>query len=214
MDKVLKEISRWLWENSVDFVLKYTGGRGFNYHVFLSSPPRSPQSYVPLKILKYWKDMSKKRLEEEIVKLSQNPFEITRDFLRCFAEYLRVKGLPIVHDLSIKAFEPDVITIDAKSVKRRGYHRTFFSLRAREESIRVCLPVEKVDEWKNVIKISEHPEDVVKRKYEFEIQINFTEPSFMDDFLEEFEKRLFEKHYNSLLKRIKKIPRDVPRSNS
>lgn len=208
--KGLQGVQRGLEELGVKYTVKLTGGSGFHVVAYLDGNLRRPDGYIPLKVLKHSEEMSSKQMKQVIEYSANNPFEVVRDFIRCFTDYLRAKAeaLPIVHDMSRNAWGPECITVDAQTIKRRGYHVTYYSL---NEKGKICLPVCQEgspvtkDRYNKFKEISEHPEALLRNEGELlkagEI-VRENPSSFVSDLLEDYEAELYRELYHKVLERI------------
>jgi hypothetical protein len=204
---VLKVIHNNLEEEGVKYITKFTGKRGYHVTAYFDSLKLPEQNYIPLRLLRHAEEMSTKQLKQAIEKISEDPFEVVRDFIRCKAEQWKNIGNfdYLVHDFS--TFDGiQYVKIDASSVKRRGYHRVYYSL---TEKATACLPISKngIKLEKSLIKrmkeISYNPWEILKYEKELlDIEIKYNDPSYVKDFLEENERKIFEKQFNKVKSRV------------
>ncbi|GEM_PF-1805006 len=204
---VLKVIHINLEEEGVKYITKFTGKRGYHVTAYFDSLKLPEKNYIPLRLLRHAEEMSTKQLKQAIEKISEDPFEVVRDFIRCKAEQWKSIGHfdHLVHDFS--TFDGvGYIKIDASSVKRRGYHRAYYSL---TEKATACLPICKNDIKldKNLIRkmkeISSNPWEILKHEKELlDIEIKYNDPSYVKDFLEENERKIFERQFNRVKSRV------------
>ncbi|MCW1302780.1 MAG: hypothetical protein QW507_02180 [Candidatus Nanoarchaeia archaeon] len=208
--KGLEDLQRGLEEIGVKYTVKLTGGSGFHVVVYLDGELRRVSSYIPLRVLKHSEEMSSKYMKQVIEQSAENPFEVVRDFVRCFTDYVRSKteASPLVHDMSRNAWDPEHITVDAQSIKRRGYHITYYSL---NEKGKVCLPICQEgtmitkDHFSKFKEISEHPESLLRNERELikaEEIVRKNPTSFISDLLEDYEAKLYKELYQKVLGRI------------
>jgi hypothetical protein len=203
----LNTIHNNLEEEGAKYITKFTGKRGFHVTAYFDSLKLPEQNYIPLRLLRHAEEMSTKQLKQAIEKISEDPFEVVRDFIRCKTEQWKIsENLDLlVHDFS--TFDGiEYIKIDASSVKRRGYHRVYYSL---TEKATACLPICKngIKLDKSLLKkmkdISYNPSEILKHEKELlDIEIKYNNPSYVKDFLEEYERKIFERQFNKVKSRI------------
>jgi hypothetical protein len=205
---LLQIIHKNLDEEGINYITKFTGKRGFHITLYFDTF-ELPENYIPLKVLKHYKEMSVKQTKQLIKILSNDPFEVARDFLRCKTEEWEMYGLDfILHDFSTQPENADLdfVKIDALSVKRRGYHRAPYSL---TQKFTACLPLctngMKLtrEDFENVKKISSNPSEILKHEKELlDIKIKYNDPSYIKDYLEEKERKIFAKQFNEVRRKI------------
>lgn len=193
----------------IKYIVKFTGKRGFHITAYCNSFKSPECNYIPLKVLKHSNEMSTKHIKQTIETLSQDPFEVARDYIRCKTDYWRglAKGKLnfLVHDMSDYAGNMEYVTVDA-SVKRRAYYITYYSLTAKKT---VCLPVcsngtvaslELVERIEN---ISKNPSEILKHENELlDVEIKYNDSSFVKDFLEENERKIYKGQFEKVAKRL------------
>jgi Txe/YoeB family toxin of Txe-Axe toxin-antitoxin module len=204
---VLNIIHKNLEEEGVNYITKFTGKRGYHITAYFDSLKLPEKNYIPLRLLRHAEEMSTKQLKQALEKISKDPFEVVRDFIRCKTEYWKIVGNIdyLVHDFS--TFDGvEYVKVDASSVKRRGYHRTYYSLTPKGTA---CLPFcqngVKLDKklLEKVKEMSANPWEILKYEKELmDIQIDYNDPSYVKDFLEENERKIFKKHFEKVEKRL------------
>jgi hypothetical protein len=200
---VLNTIHKNFAEDGIEFITKFNGNRGFHVTAYFDGLKLPEDNYIPLRLLKnetIYKQISRKQLRQLVEKLSKDPFEVVRDFIRCKTEQWKIYGKLdfLVSDLS--AFDNiEEVKINASSVKRRGYHEAYYSL---TEGATICLPVcrngGKLNEsaLERTREISRHPFEILKYEKELlDVDIKYNDSSYVKDFLEENESKIFEKQY-------------------
>jgi hypothetical protein len=203
-------IQKNLDEEGINYNVKLTGKRGFHITAYCGDFKPPEYNYIPLRVLKHCDEMSTKQIKQVIEALSQDPFEVTRDYIRCKTEYWKNSAQGklkfLVHDFSAYAGNIECITIDASSIKRRGYHRAHYSLTDKKTA---CLPVcnagIKIDLEliERLDKISQNPSEILRYENELSnIEVKYNDPSFIKDFLEEYEKKIFEEQFKKVEGRI------------
>jgi hypothetical protein len=205
----LQILQRRLYEYKLHYLVKGTGKRGFNICALLDGfKLPEPYKYIPINVLKKRKEMSRKRMRQEIESLANNPFVVAQDFVRLLVEDLKYSyNLDyLCHDLSSNAGSPDTIKLDPSAVKRRAYTRLPFSL---TDEKKVCLLIcnEEENITKELIKkfdeISKDPEKVKKMCDELpQFPFKFNDSSFVRDFIEDNERKIAERQFKECLERL------------
>jgi len=205
----IKLIQQNLEDEGLFYIIKYTGGRGYNIDVYVEDLKLpEPYKYIPLKVLKHHQQMSVKRLKQVIEEMSKDKAGIVRDYLRMKTDYLRNRsgfGF-LVHDMSMNAWRYDSLTVDASSIKRRSYHRAFYSLTSRRT---ICLPVCQSGDKFNwnletrAKEISKDYENILKYEKELmDVKIKFNDPTFVKDFIEEYERKIYRDEFKECSRRL------------
>jgi len=204
---VLDTIHKNFEDEDVKYTTKFTGKRGFHITAYFNDFKLPESNYIPLRVLRHAEEMSVKQLKQVVENLSKDPFEVARDFIRCKTEqWKNVGNLDfLVHDFS--TFDGMEYTkVDASSVKRRGYHRAYYSLTTKATA---CLPVctngIKLDKelFEKMKRISSNPWEILKYEKELmDVDVKYNDSSYVKDFLEEYERKIFERQFNKVKSRI------------
>jgi hypothetical protein len=194
-------------EEGIKYITKFTGKRGFHITAYFNGFKLPESNYIPLKVLRHSEEMSKKQARQLIEKLSKDPFEVARDFIRCKAEQWKICGNFdfLVHDFSTHD-GIDYVKVDASSVKRRGYHRAYYSLTSKGTA---CLPLCRngikleAKTFESIRKISANPSEILEHEKELlDIEVKPNDPSYVKDFLAENEEKIFTRQFNKVRMKI------------
>ncbi|MEM7821465.1 MAG: hypothetical protein QXX38_01470 [Candidatus Aenigmatarchaeota archaeon] len=202
---VLTLIQKFLEDKGIHYVIKHTGGRGYNIDIFIKNfTPPEAGVYIPLNVLKHQREMSSKRMKEIIEEKAYNPYDVIRDFVRMITDYLRGDLDFLVHDMSSSAWQLNTITVDAGSIKRRSYHKAYYTLTEKKT---MCLPISpetNKEEIKKIDEISKKFSDIGEYLDQLPyVEIKYIDSTFIRDFIEDEERRLYKELYDDCLRRLR-----------